>query len=371
LDILPGSGAPVFRGTQQVEHPVVSMIHYDEDEAKTIAIDSVNDFPQLQLHTLAALGAEEGNGVTWINFTGLHDAKLIQQFGNLLEMHPLIIEDILDPNQRPKIELHSNFAFIVVKVLAQGDDSAHPEVLQLSLILGDSFVISFQERETTIFDHLIARINSNTGRVRKSGADYLLYCLLDAIVDHYSTFSEQIGETLDEIEERLMRKVSGADVGRIHRLRQEILILRRNVRPFRYIINELRHDELPQIKEDIGIYLRDLHDHVIQIIETEEIYRDMVTGMLDIYLSSVNNEMSRVMQFLAVFGAIFMPLTTITGIYGMNFDYMPELKWHYGYFTVLGIMATIAVSMLIFFWRRNWIFAKRSLFKSCHTDEWE
>jgi len=293
--------------------------------------------------------------VTWINIDGIHQVDIIEKLGSYFGLHPLLLEDILNTEQRPKMEDFGDYIFFVLKMLYLGDDKEDMEAEQVSLILGSNFVISFQEREGDVFAPVRDRIRKHKGRIRKAGSDYLAYALLDAIVDNYFLILENVGEKIEDTEQRLAIKPDPETLMSIRELKKEMIFLRKSIWPLREVINGLDRSESPLIHESTNAYLRDVYDHTIQIIDTVESFRDMISGMLDIYLSSLSNKMNEVMKVLTIFASIFIPLTFIAGLYGMNFRFMPELEWQWGYFAVLFVMVLAGGSMLLYFRRKKWL----------------
>jgi magnesium transporter len=293
--------------------------------------------------------------VTWINVEGLHDVANIQKLGDCYGFHPLILEDILNTDQRPKIEDFDAYLYIVLKMLHNGE-STQTVAEQISLILGPNYVISFQEGiEGDVFNSIRERIRTGKGRIRSMGADYLAYSLIDAIVDNYFVIIEKMGERIEDLEDELVKDPVTRTLHEIHTLKREMIFLRKAVWPLREVINFLERGESSLIKGSTAIYLRDVYDHTIQVIDAIETSRDMLSGMLDIYLSSISNRMNEIMKFLTIIGTIFIPLTFIVGVYGMNFEHMPELKWRWGYFGLWGVMAGLAVFMLFYFRKKKWL----------------
>jgi magnesium transporter len=280
---------------------------------------------------------------------------IIEKVGAHFGIHPLVLEDILHTGQRPKVEDLGDYIFIVLKMLYHDDQEDEMLGEQVSLLLGQNCVISFQEREGDIFNPIRERIRNSKGRIRRAGADYLAYALVDAIVDHYFVILEKMGEKIESLEEELVTNPTPETLQIIHKLKRNLIFLRKSVWPLREVINALERGESPLITEPTGIYLRDVYDHSIQVIDTIETFRDMVSGMLDIYLSSLSNRMNEVMKVLTIIATIFIPLTFIAGIYGMNFKFMPELEWHWGYPTALIVMLLIVGSMFIYFRRKKWL----------------
>ncbi|MCJ7693106.1 MAG: magnesium/cobalt transporter CorA, partial [Sedimentisphaerales bacterium] len=293
--------------------------------------------------------------VTWINIDGLHDIQVIEKIGKNFDFHPLILEDILNTGQRPKFEDFENYIFIVLKMLTYDDDEETIKSEQVSMILGHNFVISFQEIQGDVFENIRERIRTAKGRIRKMSCDYLLYTLLDAIVDNYFAIMEKFGEKIESLEEQLVSDPDEKILQKIHSMKRELISLRKSVWPLRELVSGLQRSESELISEPTIIYFRDVYDHTIQVIDTVETFRDMVSGMLDIYLSSISNRMNAVMKVLTIIATIFIPLTFVAGIYGMNFKFMPELEWKWGYFIVLIIMAVAAAAMLIYFRRKKWL----------------
>ncbi len=340
--------------------PPGTLVHIGERKTKKVRI-SVTDYDETQFEQEAVKTVEEcfpfkdKPTVTWINIDGLHDVKVIEKLGQYFDLHPLLLEDILNTEQRPKIEDFGDYIFLVVKMLNYDDKTEQIEAEQVSLILGPNWVISFQEREGDVFDPLRDRLRKGKGRIRKMGADYLAYALVDAIVDHYFIILEEFGEKIEDTETELATNPTRETLQAIRTMKKEMVFLRKSVWPLRELVSSLERGESPLIRESTGIYLRDVYDHTIEVIDTVESFRDMISGMLDIYLSSISNRMNEVMKVLTIFAAIFIPLTFVAGIYGMNFEFMPELRWHFGYFGVLIGMASVAGGMLVYFRRKRWL----------------
>jgi magnesium transporter len=323
----------------------ISVTDYDETQFEQEVVKTVEEcFPFKDKPT-----------VTWINIDGLHDVKVIEKLGHYFGLHPLLLEDILNTEQRPKMEDFGDYIFLVVKMLNYDDKTEQIEAEQVSLILGPNWVISFQEREGDVFDPLRDRLRKGKGRIRKMGADYLAYALVDAIVDHYFIILEEFGEKIEDTETELATNPTRETLQAIRTTKKEMIFLRKSVWPLRELVSGLERGESPLIHESTGVYLRDVYDHTVQVIDTVESFRDMISGMLDIYLSSISNRMNEVMKVLTIFAAIFIPLTFVAGIYGMNFEFMPELRWHFGYFGVLIGMASVAGGMLVYFRRKRWL----------------
>ncbi len=293
--------------------------------------------------------------VSWLNINGIHDIELLQDIGDKLSIHPLVLEDITHTYQRPKLDDYGDYLYIVLKMITFDPDTRSIFTEQVSIVLMGSSVISFQEHEGDVFESIRDRIRTGKGRLRKMGSDYLAYALMDVIVDTYFEILENIGAHLQKIEEELMRNPTPKTLQDIHHVKREVLYLFNSLWPLRQLVSSFQQNESKLIEKSTRIYLHDVYDHIMQVIDTIESLRDVVSGMMDIYLSTVNNRMNEVMKVLTVMASIFIPLTFIAGIYGMNFDQMPELHWKYSYFFVLSLMAIMAIVMLIFFRRKKWL----------------
>ena len=293
---------------------------------------------------------------TWINIDGIHQVDLIQKLGDCFRFHPLMLEDILNSDQRPKVEDFGDYLYIVLKMLHFDDASRSVVTEQVSIILGRNYVISFQEgKQGDVFDPIRERLRNNKGLLRKMGTDYLVYSLMDAVVDNYFVVLEKLGDKIELLEDDLALRPSPAAVNSLHKLKLEMILLRKSVWPLRDVITLMERHTSLLITDSTTVYFRDVYDHTIQVIDAVETFRDMLSGMLDIYLSSASNRLNEVMKVLTIIATVFMPLTFIVGLYGMNFRYMPELEWHLGYPMVLVVMIVIVVFMLIYFRRKRWL----------------
>jgi len=338
-------GTLIHIGEEKVEKTKITLLDYDELHFQEKEMETIDEcFPVKDKPT-----------VTWINVDGLHRAEILETIGDCFRLHPLVLEDILNTGQRPKVEDFGDYIYIVLKMLHSEDTNGEIVEEQLSLVLGPTFVISFQEREGDVFDPIRERIRNGRGRIRKMGSDYLAYALIDSVVDNYFIALEKLGEEIEFLEEELVTNPTTETLQVIHDLKRELVFLRKSVWPLREIISGLERGESTLIRESTGIFLRDVYDHTIQVIDTVETFRDIVSGMLDIYLSSVSNRMNEVMKVLTIIATIFIPLTLIAGIYGMNFQYMPELGWRWGYPMVWLVMLAIGALMLVYFRRKKWL----------------
>ena len=295
------------------------------------------------------------NTVKWLNVDGVHNSQTIADIGKKFNLHPLLLEDVANTQQRPKIEEYENILFIVVKMLSYESKTKSIEIEQVSLVLGPNFLISFQEDiEGDLFDKLRQQIRGNKQKITSSGADYLLYAMLDILIDHYFVMLEKIGEEMDEMEDFLIETRSNDIMKNIYRLKRELIMLRKNLWPMREMLGVLERTEFTLLAKSSHFYFRDIYDHAIQAIETIEMYRDMLTGMMEIYLSTASNRLNSIMKVLTTISTIFIPLTFIVGVYGMNFDFMPELHWKYGYLYVWIFMVASVGFMVYFFKRKEW-----------------
>jgi magnesium transporter len=338
-------GTPVYVGEAKGGQPRITVFDYDETNVIEKQVENAEEcFPFKDKPT-----------VTWINVDGLHDTRLVHSLAEKFALHPLVHEDILQPDQRPKMEDLGEYLYIVLKMVRWGGQGDGTIIEQVSLILGPNFVISFQEQPGDVFDPIRDRIRSSKGRIRKMGADYLAYNLIDAIVDGYFVVLEHLGDRLEAIEDRVITHPTPETLKELYKLKREGLYFRRCVWPVRELIMGLERIETPLISESIGVYLRDAYDHTIQIIDTTETFRDMLSGLVETYLSSLSSRMNEVMKILTIIATIFIPLTFIVGVYGMNFKFMPELSWPWAYPAVLAIMLTVAVLMLLYFRRKRWL----------------
>ncbi len=338
-------GTLIHVGEKKVEQIRISLIDYDETQ-----------FEERECDTIEACFSYKGKPTrTWININGLHEVDIIEKLGKEYNIHPLVLEDILHTDQRPKIEDFDDYLFIISKMLSYDEGEQRIQTEQFSLILGPNYIITFQEKDGDVFDSIRERLRKQKGRLRREGPDYLAYTLIDAIVDHYFIILEKIDERMEQLEEELTKNPGPETMQNIHHLKRELIFLRKSVWPLREVVGILEREELRLIQEKTTIFFRDVYDHTIHVIDTIETFRDMVSGMLDLYLSNISNRMNEVMKVLTIIATIFIPLTFIAGIYGMNFEFIPELKWHWGYPLVWVVMIVIGVLMLIYFKKKRWL----------------
>lgn len=336
-------GTLVHVGEEKTEGVRIRVIDYDADQIEERELKTIDE----------CLPYSEKSTVTWINVDGLHQVDIIEKIGQIFGLHPLIQEDIVNTGQRPKMDDLEDSIFVTLKMISYNDMDHEVASEQFSLVLGANYVISFQERVGDVFDPVRNRLRKKAGRIRKRGADYLAYALLDAIVDNYFIVLEKIGEEVDLLDEELNKGLTQETMQTIYHYKKELLLFRKSVWPLREAIHGLEGIESPLVDDKTVLFFRDIYDHVVQVIENAEALRDLVAGMLDLYLSAVSNRMNEVMKMLTIIATIFIPLTFIAGIYGMNFKHMPELEWPWGYFLALVLMAVVVVVLLIWFKRKR------------------
>jgi magnesium transporter len=332
-------------GVKKADKTALSLIRYNHDIIDETVLNPPFDFTP----------PKEFQGVDWMVLTGLQDITTLEALGKSLSLHPLVKEDILNTLHRPKLEEFDDYIFVVLKLLKFNREEQEVEVEQISAVLTGIGVASFHERKGGVLDTMFDRLFKGKGRIRKMGPDYLFYALMDAVVDHYFLALESMGEEIDKLEDRLLENPEKNIQQDLHFMKQELSIIRRMVLPLRGIMSDLLRTDSPLISESCQVFLRDLSDHIAQVIETADIYRETLNGLRDLYLSQISSHMNEVMKVLTIIATIFIPLTFIAGIYGMNFDWMPELKWKLGYFIIWGVMLSVTTTMIIYFKRKKWL----------------
>ncbi|MFH1416111.1 MAG: magnesium/cobalt transporter CorA [Elusimicrobiota bacterium] len=338
-------GTLVHIGEAVERNVKISMIDYTETTFQEKTVAEIED----------CFDTVDGNSVTWINIDGIHNIDIIQKIGDHFNLHSFLLEDILNTQQRPMMEDYDKYLFMILKMISVGSIDKNIDIEQVSILIGKKVVISFQEKEGDVFSPIRERIRNAKGRIRKMGADYLAYALIDAIVDNYFIIPEQFGEKIEKVEEELLNNPTTEILQVLHKMKRDMIFLRKAVWPLREVINNLERSESDIIKKSTGIYLRDVYDHTIQVADSIETFRDILSGMVDLYMSSISNKMNEVMKVLTIIATIFIPLTFIAGIYGMNFEYMPELAWRGGYFMVWGVIVLVTIGMLIYFKKKKWL----------------
>jgi len=342
LGLSPGS--IVYTGNKESQKLFIESFDYDTEKFEEKVHANIED----------VFNFKTSDSKTWVNINGLNHIDAIEKIGNHFNLHALTLEDIVNTNHRPKIDDYPNYIFIVLKMLYY-DKNEEIVNEQISFILSDNYVLSFQEADGDVFDHLRERIRNPKGRIRTLGTDYLLYALIDAIADHYFVVIETLSHKIEDLEDDLFKGYSQDEISnQIQNLKREILKIRRAIFPLREIINKIEKNDSVFIKSTTIPYFRDIYDHIIQISDNIEIYREMIWGLMDMYMTTISNKMNQVMKVLTVISTIFIPLTFLAGIYGMNFDNMPELHFKYSYFILWGIMIVLFLSMIYFFRKKKW-----------------
>lgn len=346
-------GTILHTGIKKLEEILISVHDYDEQHYDYIPIQSIeSSAPYLN-----------DASKTWIQVRGLHDIEKLKKIWDYFELHPLIQEDIVSISQRPKVEPYPNMVFIVMRMITGKNNGLSEELKteQISIVVGQNFVLSFQETDDSLFEPVIRRLSLQNTRLRNLGVDYLAYALLDNVVDHYFSALDLMGETIENIEERLIENPKSVHLQSIHALRRDLIFFRKSIWPLRDGINTLLRDDSTLFTNEVKIFLRDVYDHVIQVVDSIENHREMVYSIYDMHMSSLSNRMNEIMKVLTIISTIFIPLTFLAGVYGMNFNpqagpfNMPELNWKWGYLVSLGGMAGIATGMMLFFRKKGWL----------------
>lgn len=323
----------------------VIVAHYSTQDYQSWEGELLDQCPLLQLK----------EGITWVNVQGI-STDILTFLAQRFHLHPLTTEDIANMTQRPKVEEFDDYEFITLKILSDLQKSTLFRVDQICLVLGANFVLSFTSQKTSFFDPIYERLQAGPNqRLRQHAGDYLIYRLLDAVVDQYFIVLETLGNRIDAVEQQIINNPQPQNTRSIYRLKKKMLLLRKAIWPAREVISHLLQVGEKRISPFTRLYLRDLYDHIVLAVDTVEIFRDMLSNMLDIYLSSLTNRMNEVMKTLTIIATIFIPMTFIASVYGMNFRFMPELIWHWGYYGALGMMAAVAAVMLLYFRRKKWI----------------
>ncbi|HUW96817.1 MAG TPA: magnesium/cobalt transporter CorA [Anaerolineae bacterium] len=339
-------GTLIHVGEPRAEKPRLTAMVYDASRLLEEELETIGE----------AFPLSEAPAVTWINVDGIHQVEVVEELGQRLGLHPLVLEDILNPEQRPKMEDLGDYLYLVLKMLDWDDAGGEMTVEQVSMLVGANYVISLQEQPGgDVLRPIRDRIREAKGSIREQGPDYLAYALLDGVVDRYFGVLEGLGEKVEDLEEELITSPTPDTLQQLHDLKRKMIYMRKSVWPLREVVAALERSGSSLIGESTGPYLRDVYDHVIQVMDAVETLRDMLSGMLDIYLSSISNRMNEVMKVLTIFASIFIPLTFVAGVYGMNFAYMPELAWRWAYPSLWVVMVAVAVTMLVYFRRKRWL----------------
>ncbi len=339
-------GTLMHIGTRRLKNTVLHEINYSPGHL-------TESYPLKPGDLLQDGAGNDGN--TWINVSGLHDVDFLQSIGEQFNIHKLVLEDVVNTDQRPKMEDHGHFLFFTLKMFSWDEAGQTMAWEQLSIILGEGFIITFQEAQGDVFEPVRDRLRQAKGRIRKMGPDYLCYALLDAIVDQFFLIQEKVSDSLDGIEEMVFDHPGKEAATAIHEMKRMLLNIRRAAWPMRELISHFEKSESPLLDKGTRLYVRDVYDHSIQIIDNVEVSREITAGLMDMYLSAISNRTNEVMKVLTIVATLFIPLTFIVGIYGMNFEYMPELSWPWAYPVILGIMFFILIGMILYFRKRKWL----------------
>lgn len=337
-------GTMVHIGQHKPETSVAQLFNYSAEDLLEQPLSDLSNYRRVSAV----------DRVSWLNLDSVHQPEVVESLGNTFDLHPLVMEDILNTDQRPKIEDYDGYLYIVLRMLRFDKEQKQIHSEQVSLILGSDFVLSFQELPGDVFDGVRQRLRTGR-RIRFMRADYLAYALLDAVVDHYFEMLEHIGDQVEELEDQLIDKPGTDSLTRIHHYKREMLLLRKSIWPLREVLSRLAREESPLISQETRLYLRDVYDHAVHVIDNIDTIRELLVGMLDLYVSSVSKRMNEIMKVLTIFASLFMPLTFIVGVYGMNFDVMPELHWRWGYPVVMLSMLVIVLGLLAVFRKKHWI----------------
>ena len=338
-------GTPVYVGEQRTDRVQIDVIRYCENE--------IAEYPNIAIDEIKPLS--DTDAVLWVNVIGVHEVDLLRQIGDIFDIHPLTIEDIANTDQRPKFEDYAGYLFCVLNMIVYDDDAEELALEHLSLIIGQGYIISFQEERGDVFDGVRERLRQNRGKLRSSGSDMCMYALMDAIVDGYFIAIEKLGDGIDACEDALFSDMEKVNLAQVHGFKREVLNFRKSVLPLRDELSMLERTESDLMTKETRVYLRDVYDHVIQVIDMIDSYINILSSIHDTYLSLSSNRMNEIMKVLTTIATIFNPLTFIVGVYGMNFDNMPELHWAYGYAGVWLIMVAVAVGLIVLFRKSKWL----------------
>jgi len=344
-------GSLIFTGEKKVSETKVTVFDFNLSNCEEIQVGNLDDLSKYK----------ENKNVSWINVSGLHEVNKVEKISTIFNIHPLVVEDILNVFHPPKMEEHDEFIFLITKMIEYKEDKKELNIEQVSFVLGKNYLITFQEAEDDVFDLIRDRIRNDKGRLRKFGPDYLMYRLLDSIVDNYMLVLHHLDERVEDIEDELLGYPGQRTLESIHKLRKEVIVLKRSVFPFREVIYSMEKDVFPLIQKSTRVFLRDLYDHIKNSVDTIENYREVVNTLVEVYRSSSAYRLNEILKVLTIISTIFIPLTFIVGIYGMNFNpdkspwNMPELNWFFGYPTVLLLMIIVAGGLLFFFKKKKWL----------------
>ena len=338
-------GTLVHVGEVHPHEHMISVLHYNETTLKKHPINSIKEL----------LPYKASDAITWVIIDGLKDTSIIEAIGHYFDIHPLVLEDILNTHQRPKFEEFDDYLYIVIKAISLQSNKINIEYEQISLLVLDNFVFTFMEKPDNLFDPILHRLDNDKSQIRKLGADYLAYIIMDTVVDEYFVLQDAFDELIESVEDKLLSDPSAETLASIQKIKRELIFLRRSISPLRELLAAIHRSESSLLNEKTKRYFGDVYDHAIRIIEAIESHRDLIGGMLDIYLSSLSNKMNETMKVLTIFASIFIPLTFVAGVYGMNFEYMPELKWRWSYPLLWVFFISVSAFLLRFFRKNKWL----------------
>jgi magnesium transporter len=342
IGLAPGS--IVYIGSNIDQKTTIEVIDYNSENISNKKIENLDD----------CLNYIENNNITWLNATGLSDIDFIKKFGQTFDLHRLLLEDIVNTKHRPKLDEYPDFVYIILKMLYYNEEN-ELEVEHLNLLMGKKYVFTLQEISTDVFAPLRERLNESSGKIRHRGTDYLTFAIMDSIIDHYFLIIERIGEKIIDLENKLFDgKDQDTIVREIQNLKHEVIKVRRAIFPIREVVSRFEKLGDDIVVPETQLYVRDLYDNTIQVIEAIESFRDSVNGLMDMHMNNISNNMNKVMKVLTIISTLFIPLTFIAGVYGMNFDYIPELRWHYGYLAFWILMVILITFMMVYFRRKKW-----------------
>lgn len=344
IGLAPGS--VIFTGDRKVDKVLIHYMQYDEENTIDKEIDS---------HSENIFNASPLDKVNWYDVRGIHDTKLIELFGKNFSIHPIVLENIVDVNQRPKFEEYDKGIFIALRALSFNKKKNEVQKEHVVIYFNNGLIITFQETESDLFEAVRKRILSSSLRIRQRETDYLAYALLDVIVDKYYIVLEEMEDVIENLEEKMLVEQNIKDKNKIHHLKKELLIMRKSVAPLREAIGQFSKTESSFVQNNSQAFIRDLYEHTVQIMDSIDSSRDILNGLQDLFISEISFKMNKVMQLLTLISVIFIPLTFLAGIYGMNFDNIPELHYRYGYHILLGVMFVIFILLLVFFKRKKWL----------------
>jgi magnesium transporter len=337
-------GSLVHVGDVHGHEQCITVINYNKTILNSCVAKSIDDI----------LSLRNANTVTWVIIDNITDVAIVDAIGSHFNIHTLVLEDILNTHQRPKFEEFDHYLYIVFKSLSIKHNGFSVDYEQISLLLLDNIVFSFKEKPNALFDSILHRLHNESSHLRGAGADYLTYIIMDTVVDEYFALQDKFDELFESVEDELLANPTVETLSIIQKIKRELIFLRRGISPVRELIAALQRSDSNLLDSKTKRYFADVYDHIIRITESIESYRDLITGMLDIYLSSVSNKLNEIMKFLTVFSSIFIPLTFLAGVYGMNFDYLPELHWKWAYPLLWLVFLLTTLGLLAFFKRKKW-----------------